>query len=168
MSLVEDFRNSKLSIEEILNKYQLTFKEAFDICLMNFRNNYGDYKYIYKTKDDNYSINKTVNKQSMYYGTYKNLEDAIKARDKLLSVDWDINRLNKWDKNVVIDYELRKKYNHYTLWDYHKVLYRADYNPETTKAFCLKYNTKYLPAGMFIDFVSCEIIHDLIKEYMIS
>ena len=63
--------------------------------------------------------------------------------------------------------EIRSKYD---MWDYNKVSYRKDMmfqrnrEPNPCKCFRLKYNKKKIPVGGFIDFLSVEIINDLILE----
>lgn len=62
-------------------------------------------------------------------------------------------------------------YNHhfanYTLWDINNVHFNKSYfnkNNPLKKSFKVKYNGKQLPIGTFNEFVSCEIIHQFIKE----
>ena len=58
----------------------------------------------------------------------------------------------------------------YSLWDitcvhyYKKDMYNNNREPNPCKCFGLKYNGKYVPIGHFHDFVSVEIINNLIEE----
>lgn len=61
--------------------------------------------------------------------------------------------------------------NKYTLWDPSKCQYvkgnmfrRNRDGSEPCRCFTTKYNGKLLPLGTHLDFVTCEIIHDLIDE----
>lgn len=58
----------------------------------------------------------------------------------------------------------------YTLWDNTKCnyskndMFRHKTEPRPCKVFSLKYNTKIIHIGGFIDFITCELLHDLIKK----
>lgn len=52
----------------------------------------------------------------------------------------------------------------YTLWDINCCTYFKEDGGVLRKRFSAKYNTYRIPIGRFHDFVSCEIINQLIKE----
>ena len=52
------------------------------------------YKYIVKSKDGSY----TLKKDNEWYGTYKNIEDALHDRDLLIECDWDVTEMNARDE----------------------------------------------------------------------
>lgn len=58
----------------------------------------------------------------------------------------------------------------YTLWDNTKCYYnkhdmfKYKIKPRPRKVFSLKYNTQIIRIGGFIDFFTCELLHDLIKK----
>lgn len=61
----------------------------------------------------------------------------------------------------------------YTLWDSHCVSYivgnmfHGNREPNPCKCFYLSYDGKKVNIGGFVDFLSCKIIHDLIKKLII-
>ena len=55
----------------------------------------------------------------------------------------------------------------YTIWDNEKCSYNKTNQRDPSKAyhcFATKYNGRYLPIGLNMDFTTCEIIHDLIDD----
>lgn len=58
----------------------------------------------------------------------------------------------------------------YTLWDntkchYNKTdMFKYNTEPRPRRIFSLKYNTKIIRIGGFLDFITCELLHDLIHE----
>ena len=79
------------------------------------------------------------------------------------------NKISKNHANVAGHKNPRAKY---TLWNINKVYYSkanmTQYNRKLDPCNCfhLKYNTYRVPCGGFCDFLSCEIINDLIKRWL--
>ena len=71
------------------------------------------------------------------------------------------------EETIELQRELRSKY---TLWDWKKVKYdksvmfQRNREPNPCKCFNLMYNKKRIEIGRFEDFITPEIIHDIIKE----
>ncbi len=78
------------------------------------------------------------------------------------------NTLNSNHYNRCKGHNLKK----YLLWDTSKCYYRV-YNmlghnrkPNPCRCFAAKYNGHVLQIGLFEDFLSCEIVNDLINKYI--
>ena len=154
MCLLADLRNMDLTLTEILKKHNLTLKQLYKICLHEY--NYNTcFKYI-STNHNNYQIQKTINDETCYFGTYETLSEAINVRDKLEAADWDKDKV----------YLNIRPITEYTLWNNKKAVFHKTSIPEFKKAFKVRYNSFYVPIGLFRDFLTCEIIHDLIEEYI--
>ena len=60
----------------------------------------------------------------------------------------------------------------YTLWDVSKcyyqinIMFNCDREPNPCSCFFVRYYGYYIPIGGFYDFLSCEIIGDLIDKYI--
>ena len=73
-------------------------------------------------------------------------------------------------KNGLYDGENNPRAKYGKLWDIRHIQYiewkmfRNNREPNPCKCFKLKYNGKYVNIGYFHDFVSVEIINDLIRE----
>lgn len=71
------------------------------------------------------------------------------------------------EETIELQRELRSKY---TLWDWKKVKYdksvmfQRNREPNPCKCFKLMYDKKRIEIGRFEDFITPEIIHDIIKE----
>lgn len=94
----EDLLNDlkKLSLTEVSEKYNLSFKELFDISLkLNNKNNIkiNEDTYISKTKSKKWAIRKSIKGKMCYYGTYKFKKEASLVVKELIKVDWDIEEL---------------------------------------------------------------------------
>lgn len=76
------------TINDACKHFNCSFKELF-----NYTNVYErpvgkyDMKYIYKN-NWSYFIQKCINGKIRYFGTFKTLEEAIKARDELIKNNW--------------------------------------------------------------------------------
>ena len=71
-------------------------------------------KYIYRTAQGTYQINKLLNNKTVYFGTYPSLKRAREKRDYLIEHNWPRDGFKRYDKTR------RKKYN-----NTHK--YKEDY-----------------------------------------
>ena len=96
--LEEDLLNDLkiMSISEVSEKYNLSFKELFDISLkLNNKNNIkiNDNTYISKTNSKKWAIRKSIKGKMCYYGTYKVKKDASLVVKELIKVDWDVDEL---------------------------------------------------------------------------
>lgn len=95
-----DLKNGS-TINEVCNKYNLTFKELLKI----FKSDFHSYskpraskrhksstgvKYVYKKKAQKYWIQKG----SQFYGYYKTLSDAVAVRNGLVLNDWNKDELD--------------------------------------------------------------------------
>jgi N-glycosylase/DNA lyase len=81
--LQEDLQ--RLSIEELVKKYDLSFKELFELS----KQIDVEDKYIIENVSGSYSVSKSVNGVSEYFGSYMDKEEAIKVRDELIKCNWD-------------------------------------------------------------------------------
>ena len=88
--IIEDLR--KLSLNEVGEKYNLTFKELFELTRKyNNRINVKVTKdsYISKTKNRKWAIRKSINGKMCYFGTYNVKRDATIVVQELIKVDWN-------------------------------------------------------------------------------
>ena len=92
--LKQDFK-SHMSVEEVLIKHKITFKEAIKLCSKKepekpkYKRRYEptgeDYIRKYGRK---YVIRRNIKGKQKWFGSYKTLEDAIKVRDCLNEEGW--------------------------------------------------------------------------------
>ena len=104
MNLIEEFK--KDTIENVLNKHNLTLDEAFNICLHKEgqMKEVPEEKFLYVQKyRDYYRIRKSVKGKLITFGYYKTLEDAIIVRDALIDDGWRLYRLSKICKELNIE-----------------------------------------------------------------
>lgn len=78
-----------LSIEDLVKKYNLSFKELFELSKQIDEED----KYITKNSCGSYTVSKYVNGISEYYGSYTDKEEARKVRDELIKCKWDKEKL---------------------------------------------------------------------------
>lgn len=95
----EDLLNDlkKMSLEEVSEKYNLTFKELFTLSKKYHNKNKvktNKNSYVHKTNSGNWTIRKFVKGKMIYYGTYGLKKDAQTIVQELMEVDWDINELD--------------------------------------------------------------------------
>jgi hypothetical protein len=172
MSLKEDLLNVTLDLDDVLKKYDLNLKYILEDL------NYDDYFMLLNDKDSTFDkcshifkdnnkfvVQKTVNKKSCYFGSYKSLVHAVEVRNRLKEVDWDVTKLHDIQKDV-LGYVKHVPRVYYTLWDSSRVQYFRSDNPMRYKSFKLKFNNSYVPIGCFLDFVSVEIIRGLVDEFI--
>lgn len=101
--LEEDLQN--LPIETICTKYNLTFKELFKVArtLYTYIDAEDTDSYINQTRGGNWTVNKFIGDETIYFGTYKSKRDAIIVRNELIDVNWDIKRLDEILKELDIE-----------------------------------------------------------------
>ena len=66
------------TINDACKHFNCSFKELFD---------YADNRYIYLV-GKSFQLKKSVNGKQRYFGTFKTLEEAIKACDELIKNNW--------------------------------------------------------------------------------
>lgn len=99
--LNNDFKNMEIS--EVLKKYNLTFEEAFRLCLSD--SNYHTKKKSHRRKlsrkqkyisqtGNYYYLRKSVEGILTNFGKYKSLADAVKVRNYFIENGWDYNKLD--------------------------------------------------------------------------
>lgn len=77
-----------LSIEDLVKKYNLSFKELFELSKQI------DVKDKYVTLNaGNYIISKSIDGKNEYFGSYRDKGEAIKVRDELIKCKWDKDKL---------------------------------------------------------------------------
>ncbi len=88
---LEDLRKDLqiLSIEDVLKKYGIGFKDLFDLS----KQIDDEEKYISFSSGDMYFVSKTINGMSVYFGSYRDKDEAIKVRDELIKNKWDKEKL---------------------------------------------------------------------------
>ena len=174
MSLKEDLLDVTLDLDEVLKKYDLSLKQVlnmkYDDYLLLLEDqdtalDEKDYRYIFKDRNNKFVVKKKVDGKSCYFGSYKTLFHAVEVRKRLKDVDWDISKLHDIQKDV-LGYVKHVSRVHYSLWDSSRVQYVRTCNPLRYKSFKLMFNQRYVPLGCFLDFVSVEIISDLIDEFI--
>lgn len=83
----------KCTIEELVSKYNLTFNELFNLTKQLQTPYKSKFNYIRKTPSKSYSIVKLVNGEHVYFGSYKDENEAIIIRDELIKCGWDKKEL---------------------------------------------------------------------------
>ena len=125
-------------------------------------------KYIKPRNKTYYTIYKVINGKNTYYGSYNTLKDARLVRDNLEKHNWDKYHLDEICEEVDV-YRIRHRQKmtrggqKYRLWDSHKVQYHKN-TTSTEKQFRVLWSHWSMNIGYFLDFVTCEIIYDLIDE----
>ena len=173
MSLKKDLLDLTQDLDDVLKNYDLSLKQIlnmkYDDYLMLLEDHdpdldKKDYKYIFRDRNNKFVVKKNVDGKSCYFGSYKTLFHAVEVRNRLVDVDWDISNLHDIQKEV-LGYIKHVPRVHYTLWDSSRVQFVRTYDPLKYKSFKLVFNQRYVPLGCFLDFVSVEIISDLIDEF---
>lgn len=86
----KDLRNG-MTLEKALQKHGLTFKEACDKC-KNFTRN-GEYHNIYLNRESKkFKVEKMIDSHVIHFGSFEELEDAVKCRDFYETWGWDKNK----------------------------------------------------------------------------
>ena len=98
-------------------------------------------------------------------------ESLLKAREQYWINYYNAHQNPKhYNRKLKPEESLKNGYGHdngrakYTLWDINCCTYFKKDGGVLRKRFGAKYNTYRIPMGRFHDFVSCEIINQLIKE----
>lgn len=166
----EELRNTEIPLDDLLRKYGLNLESGFKLSNPTEQMVKPEKTTTVRNiicKNGRYYINKCINYERFYYGSYDCLEDAERVVEKLREKDWDFLELNNICKELNVKRKRHKDtsdvvWHNYTLWDKHKVRFiRA---PAQIKKFRVRYNSYDVNMGCFLDFVTCEVIHDLIKE----
>ena len=89
LSFRNDLRNG-MTLENALMKYGWSLREVFQYC--HRKNVDNQYRFICLC-NGYFNIRKYVNGEQIYYGYFKELDDAVKVRDKLMECDWDKSQL---------------------------------------------------------------------------
>ena len=92
----EDVKN--MSIEECCKKHQISFSKITQILIANKKgriatenlnhNKENPNKYI-TSRGNRYFIQKQIDKERLYFGMFRTIEDARLVRDGLVECDWD-------------------------------------------------------------------------------
>lgn len=80
------------SINDVCSEYSLSFKELMDMFKFEFKKKSSNsLEYIYKNFCK-YTIKKKIEgKGTFIFGSYYDLNDAIKVRNELIACDWNVN-----------------------------------------------------------------------------
>lgn len=104
-SIKQDIQNDlkNYSLQEVLEKYDLSFEELFKYCLKK-NNKYNikikkveetfSRKYIQEYHNA-FRIRKSIKGKLIYFGYYNTLDDAIRVRNRLIDYKWDKDILPK-------------------------------------------------------------------------
>lgn len=89
MGNIHDFQKdlqNGMTLEKALQKHGLTFKEACDRCKSPHSN--GEYHNIY-LKGRRFVVSRRIKNRDVLFGSFEELDDAVKCRDKLEDNNWD-------------------------------------------------------------------------------
>ena len=90
MSFRNDLKNG-MTLENALRKYGWSLREGFNYC--HRRNFDNQYRFIYLTTNGYFNVRRMEGGRNIYYYCSKELDDAVKVRDKLMECDWDKSQL---------------------------------------------------------------------------
>lgn len=107
--------------------------------------------------------------------TRRKMSEAHKGRKHSLETKMKISKANKGRKHSqktrrkmsILSRGKNNSMSKYTIWDNEKCCYNKTNQRDDSKpyrCFITKYNSKPIPIGNNLDFLTCEIIHDLIDE----
>lgn len=101
--------NPDLSIDEILKKHNVNLNDCMKITTLQHKTKKNQVKYIHRVHK-HYKITKQDPEtlKNVYYGTYRNMEEAKMVRDKLIEYNWDKNRLNEILTELGVERTTRK------------------------------------------------------------
>lgn len=104
----QDLKNG-MTIEDALNKHDLSFKEALSMCpksntskkrqKIDALKNRG--RYIQQQRNW-FRVRKNIGGKTVDFGGYKSLEDAIQIRDYLIENGWNVVKRNQACKELGI------------------------------------------------------------------
>lgn len=103
-------------------------------------------KYIYKTRNNKWTIQKSINGKNEYFGVYDTFNQAVKSRDKLIENDWKI-------LTPQVD----------TIEDKTRKYYKSIYLTKNKKAYIVKYKGEYITYTKSIE--EALYARDLIYKY---
>ena len=89
LSFRNDLRDG-MTLENALRKYDFNLREVFDFC--HRRNLDSQYRFIYLL-NGSFVIRRVVDGKQMYYFRCRELDDAVRIRDKLIECDWDKSKI---------------------------------------------------------------------------
>ena len=169
-NLEDEIRDTITPLNKILEKHQTNLKKV--IKTKNKKVHEEKSKKKTKTNIVNityergfYAIRKYINSRSVYYGVYDTLEDANRVKQGLIKHNWDKKRLDKICKELGVRRRSRENVVvKYTLWDASKVRYFK--NKRSLRRFRVTYDGHIVPMAYFLDFLTCEIINNLIREFV--
>ena len=169
-NLEDEVRDTITPLNEILQKHQTNLKKV--MSTKNKKVHEEKSKKKTKTNIVNitytrgvYMIKKYINSKNVYYGSYDTLEDANRVKQELIKNNWDKTCLDKICKELGV--RRRSKENvvlKYTLWDNRKACYLK--SKRSLRRFRVAYDGHLVPMGYFLDFLTCEIINNLIREFV--
>ena len=94
MNEIEQALRNGLTIDEVCEKYKVSFKDLFKICnkkkITPF-NQVSDYVYRFGTR---YIIQKSIDNRQTKFGSWIKLEEALKIRDELKEKNWEVDPLD--------------------------------------------------------------------------
>jgi len=102
--ITKDYYENNMIWSDILRKYQIPYHKFYDL-LNEYKKENGledtrtakDTRYIYKYKrTGRYLIRKNIKGKPKGFGYYKDIDVAVKVRDYLEDISWN---LNKWKNN---------------------------------------------------------------------
>ena len=168
--LEDEIRDTTIPLHKILEKHQTNLKKV--ITTKNKEVHEKKSKKKTKTNIVNitcsrgvYMIRKYINSKSVYYGSYDTLEGAKRVKQELIKHNWDIKCLDKICKELGVRRRNRETIViKYTLWDASKVRYFK--NKKSLRRFRVAYDGHIVPMAYFLDFLTCEIINNLIREFV--
>lgn len=100
----------ELPLEEVLEKYDLTLNDLFKHQL-RFNSVYNSRKkirYINRTRSGKYAVQKHMDGENIYYGTYNSKEEAEKVAERLLECNWDKEQLETILREEGIERSIRE------------------------------------------------------------
>lgn len=108
-----DYFNLKLHWNDILKKYQIPYHKFYDL-LNQIKEEMGlkdtrtrnQNRYIYKYKPNGkYLIRKNIHGKRKGFGYYKDLDVAVKVRDKLEEMSWNLTRWQNEREKIIEEAE---------------------------------------------------------------
>ena len=104
---LKDYMNTDIRPYELMEKYQFSqidysryISEIYRRT--GFKRKRGVQKPIHIDKRENgvYRVSKTINGKTYHCGVYKNKNNAVYVRDKLIQSNWNMHKLNKIRKKA--------------------------------------------------------------------
>ncbi|MBQ6219989.1 MAG: hypothetical protein IJH63_00530 [Methanobrevibacter sp.] len=116
MELIQnDYFTKNMIWSDILKKYQIPYHKFYEL-LANIKDNLGlsrdirttkNTRYVYKQKNNGkYLVKKSLHGKSFQFGYYNNLNVAVKVRDYLEDIQWNVNRWQNEKERIVKEAEI--------------------------------------------------------------